>query len=276
MGALPAHCNLRWIVDSVEFQLHQLNVSAELLALPDRLRNGVAYACFDAAARQERAVNPFGVPRTPPTLLDAIRGTTLTDCEVPLAVLQWQTAGVQFIDLWSVRRRCAAGAEAEAMQNQFAEQLDDLRRSVADPETIEGRLHFRFLPPAGLLPVSSGAVKRFDFVNFFNGKRCSRPWFIEAGDVEAILAESAHYPPVDLDDPEMVWIYFVRQNRAAAPLPRPVPLPDFALFDRIAFPADAPFAVDTTPSYVLFANANLPFHGDARFYRSHFNFSNFG
>jgi len=312
MGALPSHCSLRWIVDAVEFQLHDLNVSQELLALPQRLRNGVAYQLFGAAARQDYSTNPFGAPRTPLTLLDALRGTTLTDCEVPLAVLQWQTSGLQFIDLWSVRRRCAAGstgpadmafsgrapAVTEAMVNQFAAQLEDLRRSVADPEAIEGRRYFRFVPPAGRLPVSSGAVKRFTYETFFNGKTCSRPWFVEAADVEAILAESVHYPPVDLDDPEMVWIYFVHENRAAAPS-----LPPFTVFSeavsialaRSAVPtsfaerfvtsntgfggrpatAFSPF-IDTTPSYVLFANANMPFFGDARFHRSHFNFSNFG
>src|ERR1051325_1853321 len=279
MGALRTHCNLRWIVDSVEFRLINLNVSQDLLTIPERVRNGVAYACFGATARQEFSINPFGEARTPPSLLDALRGTLLTDCDVPLAILQWTTDGVQFLDLWSVRRRCAAGsldagamafsnratAVSEAMQNQFAAQLDDLRRSAANPETIDARRHFRFLPAAGLLPVSSGAVTRFNADTFFTGKTVSRPWFIEAADVEAILSESIHYPPIDLDDPEMVWIYLVHENRAAL---------DFSSFRAFLDPSILPF--DTTPSYVLFANANLPFFGDARFNRSHFNFSNFG
>lgn len=295
MGALRAHCNMRWMVDSVEFRLVNLSVSQALLSDPDRLRNEVAYACFGTAARREHSINPFGVPRTPPTLLDALRGALLTDCDVPLAVLQWTTGGVQFVDLWSVRRRCASGsaavddiafsgrapAVAEAARNQFAAQLEDLRRSVSDPETIEARRHFHRLPPAGLVPLSSGAVRRFRPEAFFNGKTTSRPWFIEAADVEAILADSVHYPPVDLDDPEMVWIYYVHENRRA--------LPSFAtaqtnIIASLGFngldltPVErriAP-AVDTTPAFLLFANANMPFYGDARFNRSHFDFSNFG
>ncbi len=265
MGALRTHCNIRWIVDSVEFRLVNLNVSEDLLSTPERIRNRVAYACFGTNARREYSVSPFGTPRTPATLLDALRASTaLTDCDVPLAILQWKTEGVQFVDLWSVRRRCSSGSTAagelafsgrassvaDAMQNQFASQLDDLRASVADAATIEARSSFRHLPPAGLLPVSSSAVRRFDYETFFQGKTCSRPWFIQAADVEPILAESIHYPPVDLDSLEMVWIYLVHENRARAA-------------------GEAPF-------FVIFANANIPFYGDARFHRSHFDFSNLG
>jgi hypothetical protein len=298
MGALRAHCNMRWVVESVEFRLVNLNVSQDLLNDPDRLRNEVSYACFGTTARREYSINPFGEPRTPPTLIDALRGTLLTDCDVPLAILQWTTDGVQFVDLWSVRRRCASGSAAagdmafsnrapvvtEAARNQFDAQLDDLRRSGVDPETVEARRHFHRLPSAGLVPVTSGAVRRFKVETFFNGKTCSRPWFIEAGDVEAILAESVHYPPVDLDDPEMVWLYYVHENRAALPAfsvtaSNAIASLGFLGLDLTSFAARtiAPRPiVDTTPAFVLFANANMPFFGDARFNRSHFDFSNFG
>jgi hypothetical protein len=292
LGDLPPRCNMRWIVESVEFRLIDLKVSEELQSIPDRLRNRIAYACFGTGARALFARDPFGDAQTPATLLDALRGTALTDCDVPLALLQWKSEGVQFIDLWSVRRHCASGSSApgeiafsgraaplaDAMSKQFADQLDEILRVSGDPESVEARRFFRFLPPAAFLPVSSGATKRFDYLTFFSGKTCSQPWYIEGGDVEAILRESVHYPPVDLDEPQMVWIYFVRENRA----PRSggeLPILSFAdlapvdVTARFALPAFPVF--DDVPQYVLFANGNVPFFGHTRFHRSYFDFSNF-
>lgn len=283
LSALPARCSMRWVVDSVEFRLVNLNVSAELQLAPDRLRNRVAHACFGSSARMDYATNPFGETDGPATLIDALRGTDLTDCDVPLALVQWKTSGLAYVDVWSARRRCASGATgagstafsarstpaAEAMFHQFTEQILDLQNAPGNPETIQGRRYFRYLPPAGFLPVSSGAVRRFDPATFFAGKTTSVPWYIEAGDVEAILREAVHYPPVDLEDPELVWIYLVRENRASS-------------ID-LGEAAPDPFGIQSTaraksfgvPHYVLFANANVPFFGNSRFNRSHFDFANF-
>src|SRR5215212_7081410 len=217
MDGVRTRCGMRWIVDSVEFRLINLNVSADLQSAPDRLRNQVAYACFGTGVRGELGTNPFGEPRTPATLLDALRGTALTDCDVPLAVLQWKTTGVVYVDMWSVRRRCRSGtarpgeiafsdraaALGEAVYFQFAQQLAELGRSP-NADAIVGRQYFRYLPAAGFLPETSGAVRRFDYQQFFTGKTCTPPRYIEGGDVEAVLAESMHYPPVDLDAPEYV------------------------------------------------------------------------
>lgn len=284
LSALPARCSMRWIVDSVEFRLINLNVSAELQNAPDRLRNRVAYACFGSGARMDYAVNPFGNTRTPPSLIEALRGADLTDCDVPLALVQWKTSGLAYVDVWSARRRCASGANAanamafsarstpvaEAMFQQFAEQIVELQHELQDPEAAEGRRYFRYLPPAGFLPVSSGAVSRFEHATFFAGKTTSLPWFIEASDVEALLREAVHYPPVDLDDPEFVWIYVVRENRAAT-----IFGPDLDAVESLGPELSARAIQAGVPHYVLFANANVPFFGRSRFDRSHFDFANF-
>jgi hypothetical protein len=150
---------------------------------------------------------------------------------------------------------------AEAMFNQFAGQIEELGRT--NPASVEARRYFRYLPPAGLLPVSNGALVRFDYETFFAGKTRSSAWFVEAADVEAALRESAHYPPIDLEDEEMVWIYFVHENREASST-------------RMAGGAVPAFPGVVAPThYVLFTNANLPFFGDARLNRSHFDFANF-
>jgi len=265
MDGVHTRCGMRWIVDSVEFRLINLNVSADLQSVPDRLRNRVAYACFGSDVRNEFGINPFGAPRTPATLLDALRGTALTDCDVPLAVVQWKTTGVVYVDLWSVRRRCRSGtaapgqiafsdraaAQAEAMYFQFSQQLSELGRSP-DAGSIEARQFFRYLPAAGFLPVSSGAVPRFDYPTFFTGKTCSPPRYIESADVEALLAESMHYPPVDLDDPEFVRIYFVHENRAIPQFTLPVfnDFPDFST-DFVLIDAVQPSPIDVASSALL-------------------------
>jgi len=315
MDGIQTRCGMRWIVDSVEFRLLNLNVSADLQNLPDRLRNRVAYACFGSDVRNEFAKNPFGAPRTPATLLDALRGTALTDCDVPLAILRWKTTGIVYIDLWSVRRQCESGtmtpgfiafsdraaAQSDAIHRQFSTHIEELGRSP-NVASIEGRRYFRYLPPAGFLPVSSGAVVRFDYTRFFTGKTFSPPRYIEGADVEAILRESVHYPPIDLDDRELVRLYFVRENRevaqpffqtfdfgdlTTAASATAFTIADLARFDsggtdfslRRAF--DDPFVLRPrvfdvgVPHYVLFVNANLPFFADAQFDRSHFDYANF-
>ncbi|HEX7831709.1 MAG TPA: hypothetical protein VF787_18790 [Thermoanaerobaculia bacterium] len=260
LSGVQSRCNMRWVVDSVEFRLVQVNLANDLRNDTNRLRNRIAYACFGTAARFQYGDDPFGSAHLRATLLDALRREQITDCDVPLAILQWKTTGITFIDLWSVRRSVAFGASdaaslaysdratslAEAMQKQFAEQLDELRLRN-DASLTQARNVFRFLPPAGFLPVSNGGTIRFEAETFFSGKAHNKPLYIEAADVEAILRESVHYPPVDLEDDEMVRLYLVHENRVA---PR-------------------------STHYVLFANANLPYHANARFNRSHFSFSNF-
>jgi len=259
VASLPPRCNMHWIVDAVRFCLYELNVDPSLLNTPALFRNLAAYVCFDADRRRRYTADPFG-PLPPMT------SAAITECDVPLALLHWNDNGLQFVDTWSVRRRCASGsfepeslalspradAVAEAMRGQFDDHLGDLEDSGGSA-TLRAIDHFRFLPPGGLLPVSRAGGVRFDFRQFFAGKVFNEPVYIEGGDVEAILRNAAHYPPIDLLDPEMVWLYFVRENRQTA----------------------AHRGAGIPRGYVLFANANLPFFGEPRYDRSHFDYSNY-
>jgi hypothetical protein len=69
--------------------------------------------------------------------------------------------------------------------------------------------------------------------------------------VETLLRESARYPPVDLQNEEMIWLYAVRENQRALDT-----------------------GINVQP-YVVFANANLTFYGEPRLDRAHWNYSNF-
>src|SRR5262249_57998595 len=87
----------------------------EMLRRPPRLRNLVAYKCFGIADDDlltSFANNPFGPPVTAYGLLDTLRAAgTLTDQDVPLAVVAWtEQDGITFVDAWSVRRRVTAPA----------------------------------------------------------------------------------------------------------------------------------------------------------------------
>ena len=258
-AALPRRCSMRWIVDAVRFCLYELKVDPSLLDTPALFRNLAAYLCFDTERRRGYAADPFGA--LPPPVAAAI-----TECDVPLALVHWTDDGLQFVDMHAVRRRCASGsleprdaafsaradALAEAMREQFDDHLGDLEDSVGSP-ALRARDHFRFLPPVGLLPESRPGAVRFDFRQFFDGKTFSEPVYIEGGDLKTLLREAVHYPPIDLHDPEMVWLYYVRENRQTV--------------------ADGGAGIPR--GCVVFANANLPFHGEPRFDRSHYNYSNY-
>src|SRR5947199_58053 len=112
---------------AVQFRLLELPVDKTILTDP-RLRNLVAYQCFGADHLLDFATDPFGTAGEPRTLLDQIRGTQqLTDCDVPLAVMYWTaTGGIQFLDLWSVRRRVTRTKSASPFG------LDDTRLATAE------------------------------------------------------------------------------------------------------------------------------------------------
>lgn len=266
LGDTPAGCNVKYIVDAVELRLLELPVDDATLGDIARLRNRVAYQCYGAEHIADYARDPFNASSGPHTLLDDV--TAFTDCDVPLAILYWTaTGGIQWIDLWAVRRRITTHenalppllddtriAVAEAMREQFRAQL----QSIAPSSAYVASTNFRWLPPAGLLPLTSGSgATGFSADTFFTGKTWNRhtkwpaPVYMEGGMLESLFRLSSQYPPIDLQDKEMIWLYSVRENMRALHTGTAV----------------QPVAV--------FTNANLPFHGEPRFDRAHWNYANF-
>jgi hypothetical protein len=268
LGDTPAGCNVKYIVDAVELRLLELPVDDATLADIARLRNRVAYQCFGVDDLLDFATDPYGTTSEPHTLLDDLRATTLTDCDVPLAILYWTaTGGIQWIDLWAVRRRVTTAKSASASL------LDDTRLAVAEAMREQFRMHlqtiagsasytaatnFRWLPPADVIPLSSSSgATGFDANTFFTGKTWNRhatwpaPIYMEGGMLEPLLRVSVRFPPVDLQDEEMIWLYSVRENVRAL------------------------HAGSTVQPVAVFANGNLPFFGEPRFDRAHWNHSNY-
>jgi hypothetical protein len=128
---------------------------------------------------------------------------------------------------------------------QFQRQLLDAAPPGGDLGPVAARTHFRYLPPAGVIPVPGGdAAAKTAAARFFAGMTCRGPTFIDAARVEALVRESLTYPPVDTQGGELVRLYHVRENRAAV--------------DRAG---DAP----GPRAYLVFASAHLPDRADARF-----------
>ena len=268
-GAAP--CNSRFKADGVQFRLVQIDLTLAELGDVNHLRNLVAYKCFGVADWAADVTDPFGTRPAGHGLIDQLRAAkTITGCEVPLATLFWTaTGGLVFVDMWSVRRPLVprdlldtitpgAGnrraAEGLAMLQQFQEQIEDLlTNSQQPPAQVRAIDFFRFLPPAGLLPLGGfGSSRGFDPVGFFLEHTVRDPVFIEGILLDPLLQESMLYQPVDLADQQMVWLYSVRENMQAV----------------------AASILNRPTAYLVFATGHMPYKGNAHFDLSRFDFSN--
>jgi len=282
--------SLAGISGATRDQLSNQLLGATTADLPrlSRLRNVAAHLAFGTEALGDLAADPFlrdaaGSPLRERGAVDDLRRLgLLSDCEVPLALLAWTLEGLQFLDRWSVRRRPAvaspdggspdagwptvgggrAEGEAEARFLQFQEQLHWLLGIHPAPSTITADGYFRYLPPAGLLPIAR-AGSNVDFEIFFG----SRPWrrseypghpefsgypeFIDGARLRPLLEAALPHRPIDLAETEMVWLYQPAVRAVGQAEPR----------------ARAP--------YLVFAGPHLPPWNTARFDVARWDFSNY-
>jgi hypothetical protein len=217
------------------------------------LRNRLAHAALGTDQLASLPRDPFAIESY--GALDALRSAKdgMTDDDVALALVYWTRIGMRFVDMWSLRRRPVPAGfglpwdplagprrqrEAEATLMQFQDHLQTLR----NPASIAATTYFRYLPAAGLLPLSLG----FDLATFTQGMVVRGPIsdqvFLDGARLGALLQTSLGYPPVDLTVHEMLWLYSVVENRigvdtATAPVPS---------------------------AYVAFARGQMPFFGIPR------------
>jgi hypothetical protein len=251
-------------------------MSATSAADLSKLRNLLAHVCFGTEELAALASEPLKQSQGQPQgqsayaaygAADFLRSQgQLTDCEVPLALLYWRGGTLRFADMWSVRRRVAQRAESadwpplldgrragegEAVIRQFQEHAESLRAGEPFPELFIASNFFRYLPPAGLLPLKQGTSKGFGANTFFAGVAHRPPEFIDGSLLRSLFGEAAGYEPVDLTSGEMVWVYRVRQN------------------------AQVPQGGTAARPYLVFAGPHVPYKATARFDVAHWNFSNF-
>ena len=263
-----AACNTDTTVTAVQFRLIQLDqqISATEMLDQNKLRNLIAYKCFGVDSTSKFSIDPFTTNLEKYGLLDNLRPTWLTECEVPLAILYWTLVdGIKFIDLWSVRRRVGrrladkpwsfltserTTLEGEAMYLQFQSQLKDLIGSGVTLSQVKAKDHFKYLPAAGLLPV--GGTGGFDYTTFFNEITIRQPIFIEGAQLRSLFQEAFEYPPVDTGSELVFYLYIVRENAQSS------------------LAGAAP-----TQSYMVFASGHTLYRGEARYDVHHWNFGNF-
>jgi hypothetical protein len=268
LGNEPAPCNVARSVETVRFRLIRLAFEPDELADTAHLRNRVAYRCFAPQALTAFTGDPFGPAPTAYGLVDDLRPQTLSDDEVPLAVIGWSVDdGIQFADTWAVRRRVGRGTvpegpaalvadrrrtEREAMFLQFQAHVADLRFRPGAASLHAGDA-FLDLPPAGLLPLKrSAADPGFDLPTFFAGiPRRDDAVVLEGARVEHVVAGALEFPPLDPLSGEAVRLYVIRENQT----PRP------------GRPQLHPF--------VLFTSGHAPYGADARFDLALWDFANY-
>ena len=232
-GGIAATCGTRYTVEGVQFRLVELKTSTEL-GDPRSLRNRIAYECFGVEETQRFQCNPFGPLPQGYGLLDTHRPSLLTDCEVPLALVYTVNGGIEFVDMWAVRRRLTRrstdkrwealvgdrrASEAEAMLFQFQQQLAELfdatrPAGAPGPEKDEAANYFRYIPPVGVLPFKTRDFRGFDPEKFFRGYLIGKPEYVDAALVRSLFDEAVGHEPLDLTKPVPVRLYKTWLNLA--------------------------------------------------------------
>jgi hypothetical protein len=232
LNNVSATCNTNVILETAQFNLLPVDPFLKNETLPgDKLlRNYLAYRCFGASKSQDLFKNPLGFPLDSYGLIDEMRSSSLADSDVPLAIINWTSKGVEFVETWGVRRRVTRRdadknwtqlvkdrrrSETEAMMMQFAEQIKNLEAAGTNLSTIAATQYFRYLPPAGLLPVANGAQTGFNPVTFF-GSKGSTIATIDGELLPVLLEQALSHEPIDLNSNKTVQLYYVKENIGAA------------------------------------------------------------
>lgn len=264
-----ATCNTDVILESVQFRLLSLDSSLadEILPNAKLLRNYIAYRCFGAAETQRFFQNPLGFSLKSYGLMDEMREKTLSKRDVPLAIINWTSNGLEFVEMWSVRRRLTKKndaenwtqlssdrrrGETEAMVEQFADQIRGSQPDVNDFREIKAADYFYYLPPIGMLPLATlGSSAGFDLENFFGDKRLEDTAMIDGEQLQPLLRDALSHEPINLTSDEKIRLYLVRENFLAAQ------------------------AKQTKQITIVFAKRALPYYGTARFDLAEWNLNRF-
>ncbi len=224
-----ATCNTNVILETVQFNLLPIDsfLKKETFPPANMIRNHIAYKCFGVAKSSEFFNDPLGVSLASYGLLDEMRGKSLSDSDVPLAIINWTSNGLEFVETWAVRRRVTRKdtaenwtqlvkdrrlSETEAMMMQFAVQLEQLRISQSNPTDIIATNYFQFLPPAGILPLSGFGQKGFDAAKFF-GAKFTTVAEISGDNLRVLLDEALRHEPIDLTTSNSIQLYNIKENQ---------------------------------------------------------------
>ena len=236
-------CTSRYEEIGVQFKLVPLTNADFIEALNDegdKRRSQLAHECFGTADAIVYMADPL--TSQPPTMLvERLRNGVdprLTDCDVPLAVLQFQESKIQFVDVWSVRRPCVPGQRPDVFLTndlltssaltmlagpqraiegisflfQFQNQLEELRTTGEDAQKVEADQHFVYLPAAGLLPSGENAALThlFNYNTFFDvDLEPCQLLQLEPAYVRSLIHDSFYAEPIEVNTDMKVDLYRV-------------------------------------------------------------------
>ena len=273
-----ATCNTDVVLETVQFRLLAIDpfLTGETLPNQNLLRNHIAYRCFGTAEMQKFFTDPFGVEINSYGLMDEMREKTLSKSDVPLAVINWTSTGIKFVEMWAVRRRITSlpengrwsflisdrrQSESEAMYSQFADHIQDIRFKEANLHTITAVSRFNNLPPVGLLPVkvpvggldikNATASTGFAPQTFFGQLGTKEIAMLDASRLRRLINESFQHDPIDLKQDKKVRLYLLWENVRAVE------------------------TGTSTQLILIFTKQTLPYCGTARFGYAEFGLSRF-
>lgn len=225
-------CNTDVILETAQFRLLAIDpfLSGEALPNQKKLRNYLAYRCYGIKETQKLFADPLGFSVKNYGLIDEMRENVLSNSDVPLAIINWTAGGIKFVEMWSVRRLLIKPnndedwkqllgerrkAETGAMMHQFSDQLEQIERESANLSIIEANDIFRYLPPAGIIPIASPGRKGFDPDNFFGNIGTRDIPNMEGDRLRVLLDQAISYEPIDLEKGETIQLYYVFENLLA-------------------------------------------------------------
>lgn len=227
-------CNTDVILETVQFNLLPVDPVLRNETLPAEktlLRNYLAYRCFGVAKSAGFFKDPLGFALDSYGLIDEMRSKLLSNSDVPLALINWTSEGLQFVENWAVRRRITRrdsdenwtqivkdrrSSETEAMMMQFAGQIESLEKEGANLSTIVAKDYFKYLPPAGILPVvvpGTAGKPAFNPATFF-GTKFSTPAEIDGELLPVLLEHALSHEPINIqqNSTDKIQLYYVKEN----------------------------------------------------------------
>lgn len=222
-------CNTDVILETAQFRLLAIDpfLSGETLPNQQKLRNYLAYRCYGVEETQKFFADPLGFSIKSYGLIDEMGDGVLSNSDVPLAIINWTSTGIKFVEMWAVRRRLIKRsddedwkqllgerrkAETEAMMHQFTDQIEQLERETANLTVIEADDIFRYLPPAGIIPLASPGKKGFDADNFFGNHGSTEITNTDGDRLRVLLDQAVSHEPIDLQANEKIQLYYIREN----------------------------------------------------------------
>jgi hypothetical protein len=246
-----------------------------------KLRNVLAHVClrtpsaladtaslYDTLRRQARGErsDPVGSEGPLDVLRRRARQGRVDDLDdaVPLGLLYWSSDRIEFVDVWSVRRRvhppdprrpvpatARRRAETEAAVFQFQAHLGDLVRALSRSQRdwVRAPDYFAFLPPVGTVPIERTDQNGLRPSVFFEGLTARDPLFVEGGTLRSLLYEASRYDALRMHPDRLLWQYHVREDVQAR---------------------------GGSPSFVMFSNGFVPEAADPQYNRSRWDYANYG